>query len=920
MANDVLTNPPVKPMVEAGAHRLWLDLPRQPCDLNGPVERAYRPFDRRQIERPIFELFGDTVARQPDHVAIDDGGGQLTYRQVYDGASRLARILVRLGGERRPVGVLLPNDASYPVAVLACLAAGLPCVVLDSYYPASRNAAIIADAGLSALIVTSEEILPVPTGVARVSVSEADDITRAAAPPDGVAWGPTDPAFIVYTSGSTGQPKGIALAQRTFVHRSAQLIDALHLNSQDRMMPLGSPCTVAGLLQMFEALLAGATLIKTDLQRVSLGQVLDSIARKRATTLLATPALLRGLCRLDGAMRKLASLRCVHAAGDVLLNVDIEGFRPFVSDECRFLVTYGATEAPAMCHWFVTADAADEGARVPVGYPLPDYRYALLDDSGAPAAAGEPGELVISSRYTAVGEWHSGRLVPGRFTIDPNDPEWRILHTGDLVRCRADGLMTVLGRKDRLVKIRGMRVEPYEVECALRRPPEIADATIVTRNDGENTALVGFVVPRPGAPAGIVERLRAELRHALPPYMQPARLHAIETLPLLPGHKIDIEQLYAIDDTRFAPAPPGEAAPAGLLADVAAAWETVLDRGSCVADLPFDAAGGDSLSLLIMISELEKRLDAKLPLVSFSLAMRPSEIAALIAREQQPAQETAAPRLSAMLLKPGAKSPAVFLVHGLGGHVGELSELARHLACDHPIYALQLPGLSGEEPTLTRIEEMARLFAPAILAAAPDGPCLLVGYSLGGLIAFELARQLRSAGRDTRLLLLDSHLHPRYWPLDAWLSHMMSRLGAQCRQFVRHSAAELPAYTRHLLDSLSDHVRVRRGLRPARVPSWLTEVPALQRIRTGMIAAKARYAPSPYPGTIAFVQPEIRQIGAPTDPIAAWRGRVSGMRVTQVPGDHLSMIMDHAAITAAHLDGWVASNQAGSQAGIAAAK
>ncbi|HEX3952236.1 MAG TPA: alpha/beta fold hydrolase [Stellaceae bacterium] len=886
----------------------WLDLPRQPLDLNGPVSRVYRRFDRESIDRPLFSVFLDVAERAPETVAVEDPTRRLTYGELRDGSCRLAQALTAMTPADRPIGVLLPNDAHYPIAVLACLAAGRPCVLLDRSYPAARNAAIIADAGLGALIVARGDEELAPKDVACITIEAAFATEYPAEPPAGIAWQAEGPAFIVYTSGSTGQPKGIALAQRTFIHRSAQLIDALHLNPDDNMMPLGSPCTVAGLLQMVEAFMAGATLIKLDVQQAGLTAVIETIAQKGATTLLATPALLRSLCRLDGAPEKLAGLRCVHAAGDVVLGVDVEAMRRALSPSCLFLVTYGATEAPAMCHWFVMSEAV-EGARVPVGYPLPDYRYAMIGDDAGPAAADEPGELVISSIYAALGEWQGGRVVPGRFETDPSDPKSRILRTGDLVRRRADGLITVLGRKDRLVKIRGMRVEPYEIECALRRLPDVADAAIVVRRDGDNATLLAFVVLSPSAPGGALDDLRAELRRSLPSYMQPTRMHAVATLPLLPGHKIDVEQLLAVDD-----AGSGDAALRRKTADltsanVATAWEQILDRASFEDDAPFDQAGGDSLSLLTFVCELERLCGRQLPLVHFELAMRPSEIAQTIGQFAGNTQSRVTPTTrpaAVVLLKPGSKSPAVFLTHGIGGHVYELAELAKHLDCDHPIYALQLPGLAEGEPVLDRVENMAGLFREAIRQTEPEGPYLLVGYSLGGLLAYETACQLQAVGHRTGLMLLDTHPHPRFWPLGTWLGYLAGRLRMQCGLLMRQRPGKLAQHAVTLTHSLSDHVRVRRGLNPKwREPTWLKDSAGLRRIRLGMIAAKANYRPPSYAGTIAFLQPETRQIGAPDNPLTAWRRHVDELHIVEVPGDHLSMVLRHAPATAAQLDAWI---------------
>lgn len=917
MATDVLTRPKPADAAECAAQHRWLDLPRQKLDLNGPAARPYRRFDRAWIERPIFEAVLAVANEAGDRIAVDDGARQLTFRDVRDGACRLAHALATMRlAPGAPIGILLPNDANYPVGVLGALAAGHACVLLDTNYPAARNAAIVADAGIAAVIVGDGA--SAPEGVPAVSIAAASDAAYPATPPAETALHPDAPAFIVYTSGSTGLPKGIALAQRTFLHRSGQLIDALHLNGDDRMMPLGSPCTVAGLLQMFEALLVGATLVKVDLQRAGIGLVLDTIERVGATTLLATPALLRSLCRLEDAPRRLRTLRCVHAAGDVLLNVDVAGLRRHLSPDCLLLVTYGATEAPAMGHWFIDDDAATGGARVASGYPLPDYRYALLDDDGMPGDPGEPGELVVASRYTALGEWQGGRLVPGRFEPDPSDSRARILRTGDLVRLGAGALITVLGRKDRLVKIRGMRVEPYEVECALRRSPEIADAAVLVRRDGEDAVLVAFVVLAASAGTDL-DALRTDLRHALPAYMQPARIHAIEKLPLLPGHKIDDKHLAAVDDAHVAEAamaPAPSAAPAaGAATHLAAAWTGVLDRTSHDADVPFDAAGGDSLALLMLVCELEKRCGVKLPLLHFELAMRPSDMAraldAILAAHAAEAAPAAAQSSSLVLLKPGRKAPAVFLMHGLGGHVAELAELVRHLACAHPVYALQLPGLAPDDPALDRIEDMAQQFVAPIREAEPDGPYLLVGYSLGGLVAFDLACRLEALGRETRLLLLDTHPDPRFWPLTAWLGHLAERARVQCRAAAQYRPDRVPAFAGKLAGAFVDHLRARRGLGPkSRIPTWMSDTPELHRVRAGMVEAKTRFRPSYYPRTVAFVQPETRHIGSPVEPLAAWRGRVAGLAVRRAPGDHFSMAMQYAGVTGGLIDAWIAESAA----------
>jgi non-ribosomal peptide synthetase component F len=239
----------------------WLDLPAPPLDLNGPTAVPYAPFDAGGVERPVFDLFGNVVEQSPERIAVADDVRQLSFRQVWNGACRLAHTVTGKTPIGQPIGILLPNDAHYPVAVLGCLAAARPCVLLDRYYPAERNLAIIRDAGLAAIVVEGSdqdnEAL-YPRDIASITVDAAiDPHSPLMAPPDG-ALSPDDPAVIVYTSGSTGEPKGIVLSQRAILHRAGQLINSLHLNIADKSLPLGSPCTIAAIQQALEALLAGA--------------------------------------------------------------------------------------------------------------------------------------------------------------------------------------------------------------------------------------------------------------------------------------------------------------------------------------------------------------------------------------------------------------------------------------------------------------------------------------------------------------------------------------------------------------------------------------------------------------------------------------------------------------------------------------
>jgi acyl-coenzyme A synthetase/AMP-(fatty) acid ligase len=235
----------------------------------------------------------------------------------------------------------------------------------------------------------------------------------------------------------------------------------------------------------------------------------------------------------------------MQPVGDSLLQSDLRQLRAELPAGCAILNTYGSSEALASLQWFVPAPYTRAGAKVGSGYRLPGYEYALLDEHGTAAAPGEPGELVLRSRHMSLGVWRGGRLEPGPFVADPQDPALSIHRTGDLAMLAEDGLFTVLGRRDRQVKIRGNRVELAEIEEALRAQPGVAQVAVAARPRAADPELIAFVVPADPAAPDLRARLAEALRGALPSYMQPGRIDLLAALPLLPGGKADIEALLA---------------------------------------------------------------------------------------------------------------------------------------------------------------------------------------------------------------------------------------------------------------------------------------------------------------------------------------------------------------------------------------
>lgn len=505
-----------------------------------------KPLDLAFLARPLPESLAQVAERQPDRPAVVDGAGTLTYRQLLDLIGRLGAAIRRSGPAASPIGIYLPDSGTYAAALFAGLLADRPCVPLDTANPAARNAEIARAAGIGLLLAAEAD------ADARLVAAGADILAIGAPfslpPPDGAmrtALGMDDPAFILATSGSTGLPKLIVHSQRTIAHRGCQFGDTMDLAQEDRVLfGGGSPGTYAGLAHLLAQLRAGASAHLVSIRQQGIRGLFDRLRNDKITVVRAGASLLRTIARLNGAAEAMSHLRLVRFSGEQPTLDDVRLLRRVLPPGCRIANGYGATEA-ANFQWTASPSDTIDPVRVAAGIPDSGVDALIADTDGRACAGNEVGELVIRSRYNALGEWRDGRCVPGRLIPDPDDPALRIYFTGDLARQTEDGIFVIVGRRDRQVKINGQRVEPIEVEGAVREAAEVLDAAVLPRTVGDATTLVAFVVARPGAIGNIANILRDQLRGRLPPYMVPSRIVMLDSLPRLPGGKVDGVSLLA---------------------------------------------------------------------------------------------------------------------------------------------------------------------------------------------------------------------------------------------------------------------------------------------------------------------------------------------------------------------------------------
>jgi amino acid adenylation domain-containing protein len=729
--------------------------PELAIDHDGPADVAFEHFSDEWIDTPIVELFDRVVIRHGDRPAAVDESRTLTYRELQSASRHLARRIERLVASGKPVGIFLPNNALFPVAALACLGAGRPYVPVDPTYPATRIQQIREEAGLAAIIIdrVDGEVLDADISLPCLDIGSSLGETDEE-PLSMTAAG--EPAVILYTSGSTGRPKGICNDQRAIVQRVAQATNSCHLNASDRIFLLSAPGTIAGVRETFAALLNGATLYVTDPVRLGISGVLQQFSLAQVTVGYAVPALLRQLLAASQATDSFHCMRVIRVGGDVPIREDLRLCRAVLPSSCRVLFAFSSTEVPTIFQWFVPDDWQPDAVRLPIGYARPGMDYRIEDDGGGDGA----GELVVRSRYLALGYWQNGQLQSGPFQADPAEPGIRILRTGDRVRRRTDGLIEMTGRIDRQIKMRGSRLDLAEVEAALRGSPDVAEAAVIPRRQDEDViALIAYVVPRGVQKPSFETDLRALLARQLPRRMCPAHFRFLDALPRLPGFKTDYQALTSLDrggrtgaghsnDNARSVATTAPSKPQNTRVHdaVAKAWTTIMGSESFEQNVPWSEAGGDSLAALHLWLMIEETLGAYLVLNSPELNATPETLIAEI--ERQLAAQVRAPR----------QAPRVFFLPSADG---DTPLQAQFRAAFHNQIRFEVVQYPPWQEMIRAGANFGVLVAAVVdqIMAAGDGDVMLAGFSFGGFVAIEVTRRLAAMNRRVTFIgLIDTLL------------------------------------------------------------------------------------------------------------------------------------------------------------------
>jgi amino acid adenylation domain-containing protein len=739
---------------------------------------AYQALNKTSQPYPatqnLTQLLAEQVARTPGALAVEQGTVRLSYQELDEQANRLAHHLRQQGVQAGDVVALaLDRTPELLVALLACLKCGAPYLPLDPSYPSERLGFMLNDAQ-ARLVLASVPLTDQPA----VPVQLLDEALHAArqlpATAPALQLDSTAPLYILYTSGSTGQPKGVLVSHRNAVNLLYSMQQVPGLTATDRLLAVTTISFDMSVYELFLPLLSGATVVLASTEEARDGrQMLDLLLTAGITVLQTTPSRWRML--LEAGWQTALPLRAM--CGGEPLPADLAAH---LLAHCQAVWNlYGPTETTV----YSTAKQVRAGETITIGRPIANTQCYILDEQMRPVAPGDTGELCIGGEGVAAGYWQRPTLTAERFLPDPfaTAPEARLYRTGDLAQLLPNGEILCLGRLDQQVKLRGYRIELGEIEHALRALPGIRDAVVtLVQAATHDERLVAHVVLAAGHPAATQEprmrsaQWRATLLRQLPAHYVPADYVSLPELPRTLNGKTDRAALTRAPRSAE-PLPATDAIPAYVAPRtateqlIASIWQECLGSNEPVGVLDnFFASGGHSIIALRVMVRLENATGKRLPLATLFEYPTVEKMAALLDASNQPLVSS-----SLVPIKPEGTRPPLYIVHGAGLEVLIFNTLPRNMATDQPVFALQAKGLNGEEVAPSTMEEMAAHYVAEVVAHNPSGPYALAGYSSGGIVAFEMAKQMIAAGRVVSFLgMLDTYAYQttRYTPrlTNAW--------------------------------------------------------------------------------------------------------------------------------------------------------
>jgi amino acid adenylation domain-containing protein len=725
----------------------------------------------------IHQWFEAQVKRTPNNIAVSFENQQLTYQELNQRANQLAHYLQTLGVKSGVlVGLYLEPSLEMIVGLLGILKAGGTYVSIVQTSGQESLAFILEDAQISLVLTQSLLVDKFSEYQAQVICLDSDWESIAVHANENPAYYITDQtlACVMYVSGGNGKPNGIAITHRNLVTHSLAISDTWELTQSDRLLLISSISCDSFIESLFPTWIAGAiAIIQPQELQNSTAQFFSFIAQKQITVVNLPTSFWYELVNETSVSPQTlpVNLRLVMVGGEKVSRNAYLTWVEKVGKQVRWLNSYGSLETTLTTTVYDPAtatEASNTRSEIPIGRAIANTKIYILDQRSQLLPSGVTGEIYISGIGVAQGYFNLTELTSEKFIPNPFSSESGayLYKSGDLGRYLSDGNIEFIGRRDNQAKIRGFRIELTEIETILGQYPGVQETVVIVKEDVPGDKhLVAYLSPKQGETFGS-EQLLSFLQQKLPEHLLPSAFVIVDSLPLNANGQVDRKALPALNPNNSEIEKTFATAENPLQLQLTEIWENVLGVHPIgITDNFFDL-GGHSLLAVRLFSQIEKIAGKNLALSILLQAPTIEQLANIVERERSSKtgvaltptadvkSERSIPWSSLVAIQPNGSKPPFFCVHGLGGEVLRFRELAVHLGSDQPFYGLQPQGLDGKQLPYTRIEDMATHYVQQIQTIQPHEPYLIGGYSSGGIIAYEMARQLAVQGKEVALLVL----------------------------------------------------------------------------------------------------------------------------------------------------------------------
>ena len=856
----------------------------------------------------VHTLFSQQAVLTPQKVALRFGEETMSYAKLDNDSSALAHALVHERGLQpgEPVCVFMERSCQWVVSILAVFKSGGIYVPLDPEYPESRIRYLIEDSEAK-LLLTTEVLRPRALGLLddderRVCIpgkyrvpsgnGEDQDTVRSDVEPGGTVINSEQPAYLIYTSGSTGRPKGVLVPHRSIYHQCMAMREAYELCDTDRVLQFSSANVDPSLEQVLPGLTVGATIILRDRNIWTPQEFFERVGYYGITIADIPPSYLHEILlhSTPKGENSPSTLRLIISGGEALTRDTVDLWKQSSMENGRLVNAYGPTETTITSSFFaIESDTRFLGQSIPIGKPVAGEAMYILDCFGRAVPQGISGELYVGGRGVSLGYLNNQNLTDQNFVNNPFIRNSRMYRTGDIARWLGDGNIEFLGRRDSQVKVRGHRIEIGEVEAAIRHHLGMRDVVVIDKMIGGTLHLVAYVVPvSPGATIQ-GSQLKSALKSHLPQQMIPSFFIEIDEIPMTAGDKVDRQRLAERQD-EFEQAVEFVLPETPVQSELIDIWQRVLTRDRVGVHDNFFEIGGHSLLAVRLMSTIFNEMGVDLPISTLFEAPTVFQQAKYFDSQYEQRISPLVPIHTKGDLDP------MFFLHAAGGDVMSYQDLIARMGEDRPLYGLQSVRDCDEK---TSLEKVAGIYLDSIMETHKGEVLNLAGWSMGGVLAFEVAQQYRRiSDNKINLFLIESHTpsavkeyerkiiesnggsdNDREWLLLIGFARNLGVHDADKIQIIIGDKVLEPHYDRVLN-------RIARLLGD---DFELQELKRLYRVFKSNAALMDDYNPVPYSGEITLFK-------VSQDPLlevdnGGWSILTAGkLEVIDVPGDHYSVI------------------------------